>query len=474
MSLTFNWDVSEQFTLTSITSWDEGEAVNPDESDGTINLASPNRFAVADEQFTQDLRLTSNLEGPFNFVAGLYYANDELLSSSTIGNTLDIDYNLDGRLDFNDCLDPLAVASGFPPSPAGAAVESLFNSLGFSLSGFATLGCNWNNRFEQERTSFAAYFDGAYALTDALTLRFGVRYTDDESDQRNFNAHLAGPDDVPVLGTINGGSADPLVFEPDQGFSDSEVTGKVGLDYTLDDGTLLYGTYSTGYRGGAFNAQAYLAATERNFVGPETLDSIEIGVKSSLWNDRVRLNAAAFRYNYEGQQIIDVDASFISRLIGIDDSEVTGFEVEAAIAITPAVRFNLGVGFLDTEINEGTVRGADVSGLDLPYSPEWHLIGALDWDVFSSGLGLWTLHIDSSHQSGQYYTLGASAINSGAQTRVNARLSLTGSDNGWSASIWCKNLTDREHASVILSFAGSDVGFVLPPRTYGAEMTFRF
>ena len=475
VSLTLNWDVTDQFTLTSITSWDDGAALNPLETDGTINRASVSILAVEAEQFTQDLRLTSNLEGAFNFVAGLYYANEEQLNTNTLASFLDIDYNLDGSVDFNDCLDPLAVAFGFPPSPAGAAVNALFNSFGFSLAGFATLGCNWNNRFDQERTSFAAYFDGTYALTETLTLRFGVRYTDDESDQRNFNAHMAGPDDVPVLATINDGSLDPLAFGPDQGFSDSEVTGKIGLDFTLDNGTLLYGLYSRGYRGGAFNAQVFQSPTERNFVGPETLDSIEIGVKSSLWDDRVRLNAAAFRYDYEGQQIVDVEPmTFIASLSGIDDSEVTGFEVEAAIAVTPAMRFNLGVGFLDAQVNEGTVRGADVSGLGLPYSPKWHLIAGLDWDVFSSGLGLWTLHIDGNHNSGETSALRTDVMKSDAQTRFNARLSLTGSDERWSASIWCKNLTDKKHTSMILAWAGTVPSLLRPPRTYGAEVTFRF
>ncbi len=475
VSLTLSWDVTEVFTLTSITSWDEGAALNSFEGDGVIHEAGNSFFEVEAEQFTQDLRLTSNLEGAFNFVTGLYYANEELLSSSTISNFVDIDYNLDGSVDFNDCLDPMAVAFGFPPSPAGAAVEALFNSFGFSLAGFATLGCNWENRFDQEKASIAAYFDGTYALTEALTLRFGVRYTDDESDQRNFNAHLAGPDHVPVLGTINGGSLDPLAFGPDQGFSDSEMSGKIGLDFTLDNGTLLYGLYSRGYRGGAFNAQAFLSPIERNFVGPETLDSIEIGVKSSLWDDRVRLNAAAFRYDYKGQQIIDVDnRTFIASLTGLEDSEVTGFEVEAAIAFTPALRVNLGVGYLDAHINEGTVRGNDVSGLVLPFSPKWHLIAGLDWDVFSSGFGLWTLHIDGNHRGGEISAVRTTAVKSDAQTRFNARLSLTGSDERWSASVWCKNLTDRKHTSMILSWAGTDPSMLRPPRTYGAEVTFRF
>lgn len=56
---------------------------------------------------------------------------------------------MDGAVDFNDCLDPMAVAFGFPPSPAGAATEALFGSLGFGLAGFATLGCYATNSFRR-------------------------------------------------------------------------------------------------------------------------------------------------------------------------------------------------------------------------------------------------------------------------------------------------------------------------------------
>ena len=177
VSVRVDWDVDERFVLTSITSWGDGAAFNPDESDGMLNRANANELGVEANQVTQDLRLTSNLEGPFDFVTGLYYYSDSLDASNRIGLFLDVDFNLDGAVDFNDCLDPLAVAFGFPPSAAGAATEGLFNSLGFSLAGFATLGCYSTNSFTQERDSWAAYFDGSYEMGDALTLRVSASAT---------------------------------------------------------------------------------------------------------------------------------------------------------------------------------------------------------------------------------------------------------------------------------------------------------
>ena len=354
VSLTMNWNLSDAYTLTSITSWDDGEALNPDESDGTPNRVFEVPVAVEANQITQDLRLTSNLAGPVNFVAGLYYAREQVDAANRFGTFLDVDLNMDGAVDAIDCLDPLLIAFGLPPSPAGAATEALFGSLGFSLGGFATFGCYLTNSFEQEKTSYAAYFDGSYALSDAWTLRFGLRYTDDDSDLRDFNAHYAGNDFTPFFGTINGGSFDPLATAPSQSNSDSEITGRLGIDYRFSNGNLLYASFSQGYRGGAYNGQAFNDPSEANWIEPEYLDSFKVGFKSTWWDGRMRLNAAAFYYDYENQQVLDVNpVTFIQTLQNIDDSEVTGAEIEAAVALKPTLRVQLGVGLLNGEIKSG-------------------------------------------------------------------------------------------------------------------------
>ena len=476
VALTVNWDLNDRYSLTSITSFDDGKAFNPDESDGTVNRVTLFRFRVEADQFTQEVRLTSSLEGPLNFVTGLYYSKEKLDTSNSSGLFLDVDFNLDGALDFNDCLDPLAVAFGFPPSAAGAATETLFGSLGFSLAGFATLGCDMRNSFEQEKTSMAAYFDGSYALSAGLTLRFGLRYTDDESELSNFNSHFAGNDGVVLLGSINGGSADPLATIPGQSFSDTEVTGKIGLDYALENGTLIYGSFGHGYRGGAFNAQAFFDPSEVNSVDPEYLDSFEVGFKSTLWDGRVRLNGAAFYYTYENQQIIDVDLlTFVQTLISIDESEILGLEIEASAQVTPALLLSVGVGVIDAEIKKGILSGQDLSGENVPLAADFSMNVAADWDLFTSAVGAWTLHIDASYLDEVAYTLFSGQADD--YVLVNARLSFLSANEQWGVSIWGKNLANEEYTpffSENQSTLGVTLAFIGAPRTYGAEFSYRF
>lgn len=476
VSVRVDWDVDERFVLTSITSWDDGEAYNPDESDGMLARANANELHVAARQVSQDLRLTSNLEGPFNFVTGLYYYSDDLDVNNRIGLFLDVDFNLDGAVDFNDCLDPLAVAFGFPPSAAGAATEGLFNSLGFSLAGFATLGCYATNSFGQERDSWAAYFDGSYALNDALTLRFGLRYTDDESTQTDFNAHLAGPDYVPVLGTINGGAADPLATVADTSYGDQEITGKLGLDYTFENGTMVYGSFNRGYRSGAYNGQAYYSPGERNWVNPERLEGFEVGLKSLLWDGRARLNLSAFSYSYEDQQYIDIDiVSFQQTLRSIDEAEVPGGEIEVGAQVTPTLLLTAAVGLLDATIKKGILSGMDVSGESLLTAPDRNVTLAASWDAYTGPAGRLTLYVDVLNRSDSTSSVGNAEGN--GHTRWNGRASFTGSTERWTVSVWGRNLGDEEYTNFYADFRdsiGVIPGIVGPPRTYGAEVTLRF
>lgn len=475
-SATINWELSSNYLLTSITSWDDGEATTPDRSDGVVQRAVEANYTVDAEQFTQELRLTSSMDGPFNFVAGLYYAGEELESTNDIGLFLDIDFNLDGAVDVSDCFDPISIAFGFPPSAAGAATESLFNSLGFSLGGFATLGCVAANSFEQERTSYAAYFDGSYDLTEALKLRFGLRYTDDESELSRFNAHFASRDGIPLLGSINGGALDPLATVPTLEFSDTEITARIGLDYTLTNGTLLYASFSQGYRGGAFNAQAYYAPGELNAVDPEYVDSWEIGFKSTLWDDRVRLNGSAFYYTYENQQFLDFDpATQIQTLVNVDESTITGLELELAAHLTSALILQFGLGLLDAEIDKGILNGASIAGEALPMAPDLNFNVTIDWMVYESDTGSLNLNVNGNFQDDTLYFISRGFADS--YSLVNARLTYTANDANWSASLWGRNLADEEYATSFyngLVDFGIVNAFIGPPRTYGVELSYRF
>lgn len=479
VTLTMNWDVSDTLGFTSITSWDEGSFYNPEDADGTPLAIIDADYFGETEQFTQDTRITSNLSGPFNFIAGLYYAKEETYNQTTLAFYQDVDFNADGALNYLDCLDTLYTTFGLGQATAeGAGVEAVLNSFDLSLAAFFPGGCQAQNDFNQDRISKAAYFDGSYDLSEQLTLRFGVRYTEDETKLSDFSARILGNDDTPLLNAIPYDEADPFATAPNDSFKDSEWTGKVGLDYTTDSGTLYYASFSKGYRNGAYNAQAFFDPAELTRVAPEKLDSFEVGFKARLADNRVQLNGSAFSYSYKNQQFLNVDSATAAQtLINIDKSSVMGMELEMVAQVTPTLRLHAGVGLLDTEVKEGTLSGVDLAGNSLVLAPSVNLNGAIQWDFLTTDSGMATLKLDAAHTGSHHFDIfNTDRLKQDGYTLFGARTEWTSTNERWSAGLWVKNLFDTEYRTSVLDLAafGYDYSHIGRSRTYGVDVTLRF
>ena len=479
LALTVNWDLSEHYTLTSITSWDEGDILNPEDSDGSpLQVLRPNYEGEA-EQVTQDLRITSDLDGSFNFITGLYFSREDVENATNIGFYEDMDMNADGSLDYLDCVDVVSTTfTGSPVTESGIAIESVLNSLDLSLASFVPASCQFDNEFKQERTSNALYFDGNYALNDSWTVRLGLRHTEDETELSGFSARVLAADGTPILNTIPGNSDDPFATAPDQKETDREWTGKIGVDYMSEAGMLVYGNYSHGYRSGAFNAQAFLDPAELTYVKPETLDGFEIGFKHEMADGRVRLNAAAFFYTYENQQFLNVDSATLAQtLINIEESEIVGAELELNAVLLSNLTLQAGLGLLDTEVKKGALNGVDLKGNALILAPEMNFNLALNWDIVELEMGTLSLRANSTFVDDLYFDVfNTERMASDSYWLHNARLDLVSQDERWQAGIWVKNLADEDYytSAVDLQSFGFDYGHVGAPRTYGIELRHNF
>jgi iron complex outermembrane receptor protein len=469
-SLHVNWDFTESFTLTSVTSWTQGDFLNPEDTDGApIEMLEIAYFGDGD-QIAQDLRVTSNLGGRFEFVAGIYYGHEELDVGTDLGLFTDIDLNMSGAVEPTDCNDTFETATpGGDPSPAGDTANLILAGLGLSLADLAGLGCVYRNSFNQERQTIAGYFDGTFEVFDSTTLLFGLRVTNDETKVKNFRT-VAVAAGTPLFDTI------PSV---DDKIDDTELTWKLGVEQRLGEDALVYFTYSRGYRSGAFNGQAFFLPEEFNSVKPETLDAIELGVKSTLADGRLQLNGAIFYYIYKDQQLINVDPSTLAQtLVNIDESNVLGLEFEALLQATENLRLSAGFGWLDGEAEKGVVTGIDVSGDTLPNSPDLNLHAALDWDFLFTDFGHASFHLDAGFTDAQYFTLPhVPRVLVDDYLLLNTRIGFTGQDERWEVAFWVKNLTDEWYQTSIVNLAdsfGYDYSHIGPPVTYGGELTFRF
>lgn len=438
VALTANIDVSDGLTVTSITSWDKGTLNFGEDTDGTPNETLEIFYGDRAEQLAQDLRLTSSWGGPFNFILGAYFSREEVFNTTTFGFFRDIDVTGDGTVDVQDCL------AGLP------------------------LGCNLVNSFDQLKRSTALYTDMNYDLSERLTLRGGLRYTRDTGSQTDLEAGAFGVDGV--LGV-------PLILPTDNKFKDDNLSGKIGVDFNATDNVMFYASYNHGYRGRAFNAQAFFDASEVAIAEPETLDAFEIGTKTQFANRRVTLNGAVFYYQYKNQQFLNVDTDTAAQtLINVDRSRIYGGELELSAYVNDMLSVRAGAGLLSSSVQQGMLSGVELDGNQLLNAPEVTFNAGLDITAFDSGAGRLSLHPDISYVSSHYFDIfNTSYLKQSGYVLFGAHVDY---ERGpFTASAWAKNLSDKFYTTAQVDGLGA-FGFVYnhvgTPRTFGVTVGYEF
>jgi len=442
-SLTGNIDLPNDLTLTSITSWDWGKLFIPEDSDGSPLPALEIDYEARGQQVAQDLRLTSNYDGPFNFIVGAYYNRESIFNATTMSFFTDIDVDGSGTVDTDDCL-----ANFF-------------------------LACKFGNSFKQVKTSTAVYTDLNYAVTDQLTLRGGLRYTHDEGELVGYQSQIQDVDGNFLANLIL--PSDIAAQNADQ-FTKNNVSGKIGFDYNTNEGQLYYLTVSRGYRGNAFNAQAFFAPSEVNVVEPETLTDVEAGAKLEFFDRRVILNFSAFHYDYENMQFLNLDNG-LQILVNVPKARVFGGEVELTAKPVEELTLRMGLGLLKSEIREGNLKGIDLRGNQLPTAPSSSLNLGADWTVAELAAGTVSLHADSTITSRQYFDVFNNADQSQkAYSLLNGSLNFESADGSWGASLWAKNILDQFYYSYRVAIDTTAGNYQHPgaPRTFGATLDFHF
>ncbi|MDK2758991.1 MAG: TonB-dependent receptor [Blastomonas fulva] len=440
VSLTANIDVTDTLALTSITSWDKGSLSLYEDTDGTAakTLEIPNVDRA--EQVAQDLRLTSNFGGPFEFIFGLYFNREKVYNQTTfeIGN--DVDVNGDGVINYQDCADGLPVA------------------------------CKVRNQFDQVKKSYAAYSDLKYKISDSFTLRGGLRFTHDTGSQTGFSSNAYGVDNVLVANLI------PLSALY---YSNDNWSGKIGFDYKIAPDHLFYASFSKGYRAPSFNAQAFFSPAELSVARPEKVTSYEIGLKNQFANRRITLNLASFYYDYRNQQFINVDPSSAAQtLLNIPKSRIFGGEADLTVRASRALSFRAGMGLLSTKILEGTVSGTNVAGRRLAIAPSFTFNAGIDLTVLDGDKGKLSFHPDIAYQSDQYFeVLNIPRLRQKPYALVGGHIDYETKDGRWTASLWAKNLANTFYFTSridLLAGFGFDYNHIGNPRTFGGTIGYKF
>jgi iron complex outermembrane receptor protein len=430
ISLTVNWDINDSYSLTSITAYDEGIFNNPEDADGT-SISILELIGTSEvRQYTQELRISSSYEGPFNWIGGLFYGREE-----------------------NDIVTRSRVYLDFPFDP------------------ILQTGTFYRNNFTQNRDSYAVFAQADYLLTQNMNLVVGLRYSEDDSEMVGLQSVFGFADLVD--------QAFLIPPQPKSDFSDSKVTGRIALNYHWSDSGMAYISYNQGYRNGVFNATAFFSVDEITQADPEEIDAYEIGFKSQFASDRIQLNGAVFFYDYTDQQFIDIDsATLVQTVRNAGESEVLGFELELVALATEDLTLQVGLGYLDTEYKSLILEGSDLSGNKLINAPDWNFNLSLDYVVAETDSGTILAHLDTSYTD-EHYSQPENVKRNVIESRwlTNLRLSWEDKALPYTLSLWVKNLADEEYKNVDMDFADGfnmDISQKGAPRTFGAEFIYRW
>ncbi len=320
------------------------------------------------EQFSSEIRLNSSFDGALNFMLAANYHDFERTA----------DYYV-----FSNSLDYFSLVS--------AAVTGAPDGTGLLSPYFR----NQTDPYALE--SYAIFGETYFEPNEDWKFTAGLRWTHDEKSIRdrslpllNTANALAVPSSIVPIGDAADAAADAFystTFDADpslpgnQAFREAsvtfeEVTGRLVADWTpnlsFTNDTLIYASYSRGYKGGGLNpalnpavaAQFNIPAT----FEPEFINAYEIGSKNTFADGRVQANVAAFYYDYDGLQIgRGVAQTVINENV---DAEILGAEGEFLFAPTDALLFNLNVAVLDTEIKDFAV----VDSRDLTAGESGHIL----------------------------------------------------------------------------------------------------
>ena len=412
-SLNIEHEFGNGMTLTSVTGVSQYEYKDGIEADFLplefIGRSDDSEF----DQFSQEIRLASDLDGRFSWVVGGNFVN----------STQEIDRSVmsDGTFGQPGVVQALVgLPSIWSYSPAQlAGIEASFGLPAGALPPGVPGLTLWNqvntlSYWEQETESWALFAQGTFNITDNLSITAGVRYTEETKEaiaQAWVNSEVTGldaktpdgdawfadPTNTALLGNfllqeLAGGALDRTnhLFTGDR--KTDQTIPAVSVNWTPSDDHLLYASYTEGFKSGGFNAldsqlPVYTGGPacpldnlpgciQRNTPGAgfeyddETAWSFEVGGKHTFLDGRMRVNWAYYNSEYDDQQVSTfVGLGFV--VTNAASTEISGFEIDSAFQLTEKLRLNLSVGTVDGEYKDfqgaacTPLQGADIGFANL-------------------------------------------------------------------------------------------------------------
>ncbi|MEM9529426.1 MAG: TonB-dependent receptor [Pseudomonadota bacterium] len=433
--LGLDWTLSDTLGLRSITAVRDLDAQFARDSDASPNTLVHFFDDFQSEQLSQELQLSASLwDDRVEWINGLYYFDEE-------GSNL--------------------------------------NLLEFAIA-------NFQSGADFETESRALFSQATIGVTDRFDITLGGRYTREE---KRFNPdQIVGPNfiGIPYLDSsgscvaqdepanLAAGTPGLIVDIPaaacpvrnlplgPNSRKTNEFNPMVNLAYRVGDTSLIYATYSEGFRSGGFVQRVFPPLPEVPDFGPEFVDSFELGYKFESNDGRFLFNAAAFFTDYTDIQVRTERPGFVGELEdNIGDAEISGIELESVLQLSPDTVLEFSYGYTDAEYTairvEAPLRSTVSIDDSFDHVPEHNIAAALSRE-FSLGNGSSLVgRIDANHSSDYANDPDNSlSIFTPNVTLVNASLRWLAAAGTWSVTLGAKNITDEEY--VLTGYLNEAIG----------------
>ena len=459
MSLQGDIDVASG-TITTITAYRTWDATEIREGDW-IDTPAPyvgNGFAQLHDfgpqttkTFSQEMRYASKGGETLDYVLGVYFSKTDA-------------QRFFQRNIFNCTASTLAVdATGQLPCRAGSSTYvSTFSN--------ATFGADFKN--------LAVFADGTFNASDKLRLIAGLRWTSDELSY--FHNRVPSPVSGPGVRTDTSGFTG-------RDTSDN-VSGRAGVQYDFSDDLMGYASYARGYKGPAFNLYFNMQAIDRNVINAETADSYEAGIKSTLLDGKMLLNAAVYDSKYKNFQtntFLVLNGVTITTLANAGDVTSTGWELDLQARPTNMLTVGAGVSYNDAKVERAFVTTPPpgqaprfIPGRQLPLAPEWKASMTAELAVPVGSFTL-TPSVVVAYQDDSFSDIDEpAALKIPSYSTIDLSVALTDADDRFRVALIGRNITDENYTVLKTSGGpGSTVRLQIPrdaDRYFGIQARFNF
>jgi outer membrane receptor protein involved in Fe transport len=493
-TLTVDWDL-EGLTLTSVTGYVDYEFTESCDCDFTGAPVFDAGRQEEYQQLSQEFRLTSDLGSNFDYIAGLFFQDTDLTYADQI-----------------QLPDPTVVNTALGLLGAGA------------LQPFAP-GSSTDRTFNQEGEVIALFAQGTWSVSEALRLTVGGRYTEEKKDANRQQRHKAnatfGGQYMPAV------TADPVsgaynvlygifaieAYDQINGkLDDSSFSPVVTMEWDANPDTMVYATWTKGYKSGGFDARSNghpdasvnnglksgAAITGSWEFANEEATSVELGSKMSIADGAAELSVAWYMTDYTDLQVSQFDGTLGFNVTNAGEAKVQGIEADGRWALTDNITLTGSVAYLDfnyekfpnsqcyfqQEDTDGD-KLCDAGGERKEFTPELQAnLGAAWASEMSNGLEL-NASLDVSFMDEYLYAANLDPRSKqDAYSMVNARIALAGSEGAWELALLGRNLTDE----TVINFGGntplggtltggagnSYYAFVNRPRNIALQVNYSF